>query len=126
MSQQLEALEALENVLQELLSEANTALAVLDKIASTCPSVLKKELYRDKTRYVFYLFFEDSYDKDIFAVFDVDDEGRVVAYQWGSEWVRYLKVRSNPAGVLATLLAEEKKRVAKVARLADVLSGAKK
>ncbi|MBE3582231.1 MAG: hypothetical protein IMW96_11480, partial [Thermoanaerobacteraceae bacterium] len=36
-------MQVLDQVLHELLKEADTALAALEKIASVCPSVLEKD-----------------------------------------------------------------------------------
>ena len=119
-----EKMQILDQVLRELLSEADTALAALEKIASVCPSVLKKhkpsffEKKNDKERTFYYprwIKYDgrwERYDEE-FACFIVGEDGSVERYRWGRDI-------TNPGGLLAAMLRKEKERLGSVAKLADV------
>ncbi|MCG0278985.1 MAG: hypothetical protein L5656_10770 [Thermanaeromonas sp.] len=120
-----EKMQILDQVLRELLSEADTALAALDKIASVCPSVLIKDTPAvfdrkdDKRRRFCYPTWIKDYKgqwvrhREEFACFVLGEDGSVESYRWGQGI-------TNPGGLLAAMLRKEKERLGSVAKLADV------
>ena len=120
-----EKMQILDQVLRELLSEADTALAALEKIASVCPSVLRKhtpgpfEKRNDREHRFYYpTWIKDSRGQwqrwhEDFACFIVGEDGSVEKYWWGQNI-------TNPGGLLAAMLRKEKERLGSVAKLADV------
>lgn len=115
------AMETLEKALQELLCEAGTALAALEKIAKTCPSVLKEySVSGDIWRTFYYTKWTKSRGgrwvgvPDVFATFALAEDGAVERYEWGQNV-------GNPGGLLAAMLRKEKEKLASVAKLSDVV-----
>ncbi|MGB9661796.1 MAG: hypothetical protein ACPL5F_07215 [Moorellaceae bacterium] len=120
-----EKMQILDQVLHELLSEADTALAALEKIASVCPSVLEKDTPSifdrrdDKERRFYYTRWiknncgQWESHRDEFACFILGEGGGVEKYRWGRNI-------TNPGGLLAAMLRKEKERLGSVAKLADV------
>lgn len=118
-------MQVLDEVLRELLSEADTALVALEKISSVCPGVLRKhnpsflEKSNDKERRFYYPRWIKYRDgrwqryEDEFACFIVGEDGAVESYRWGRDI-------TNPGGLLAAMLRKEKERLGSVAKLADV------
>ncbi|WP_211204600.1 helix-turn-helix domain-containing protein [Ammonifex degensii] len=139
-----EALEALSQVLNELLHEAQTAFVALETIAKKTGVLVRSVLGEDpftnaarrsapvkpvKREYKYYY---DKWTKNArgewmrtaeeFAVFEVLVEEsasdapkrQVVAYRWGRDVV-------NPGGFLARRLAKEKEKLVSVSKLQDVL-----
>lgn len=107
MSKPMEPMERLEQALQALLRHADTALAVLNQIANTCPNVIWENSIPGSTRVFRYV-------GGTFAVFELSETGGVKKYEFNPIIV-------SPGGLLAAMLRKEKERLTKLAKLADVV-----
>lgn len=107
------SMETLQHALDELLSQATTALAALRAISMTAPGVLRMES-RNSGTVIFYIsWFRGPYLEDLnFAEFrlDLDNNGHVRSFKFGPEI-------TSPAGMLAARLRREREKVAAVANL---------
>lgn len=112
-------MDILERVLDELLAEASTALAALEKIAATCPSAIWEFSVPGDTRRTFRYFRWAKTSRgwvnvpDVFATFDIAADGTVTRYCWGTNV-------ANPGGLLAAILRREREKLVSVAQLTDV------
>ena len=116
-------MEKLKEALNEILADAENALAALNLISELSPSVLVDSVYErsnglKEIKFSYLHFIKSRVDgcwkriRKHFASFYLC-EGKVHKYVWGEEI-------SNPGGLLAKLLAKEKEKFSSITKLTSV------
>lgn len=106
------SMQTLERALNELLAEANTALAALEAISRAAPGVLRRATTLDASCVTFRIsWFRGPYLEELdFSKFFFDDSGNIVSFQFDP-------VIASPAGMLAARLRRERERLATIPKL---------